>query len=149
MPAKIDYTGAVKRMNNGELATVIHYENSKNMTIQFEDGTIVTGVRKLHFDDGKVLNPNSFKNKHLGEVNIEVKIVEESFTSGTSYLDGELPTQIYYNKTRRITRGQFKSNTGLIINADVNAAYQIIKKCPTLKQIPVKTGEKVTKLKVA
>ena len=82
-------------------------------------------------------------------VNIEVKIVEESFTSGTSYLDEELPTQIYYDKTRRITRGQFKSNIGLIINADVNAAYQIIKKYPTLKQIPVKIGEKVTKLKVA
>ena len=82
-------------------------------------------------------------------VGIEVKIVEESFTSGTSYLDGELPIQNNYNKARRITRGQFKSNTGLIINADVNAAYQIIKKCPTLKQIPVKIGEKVTKLKVA
>lgn len=82
-------------------------------------------------------------------VGIEVKTVEESFTSGTSYLDGELPIQNNYNKARRITRGQFKSNTGLIINADVNAAYQIIKKCPTLKQIPIKTGEKVTKLKVA
>ena len=55
----------------------------------------------------------------------------------------------YYDKARRITRGQFKSNSGVIINADVNAAYQIIKKCLTSKQISVKTGEKVTKLKVA
>lgn len=81
-------------------------------------------------------------------VGIEVKIVEERFTSGTSYLDGELPTQIYYNKARRITRGQFRSNTGLIINADVNAAYQIIKKSPKVN-LPIYTGEVVTRLKVA
>ena len=79
---------------------------------------------------------------------IEVKTVEESFTSGTSYLDGELPIQNNYNKARRITRGQFKSNTGLIINADVNAAYQIIKKSPKVN-LPIYTGEVVTRLKVA
>ncbi len=79
---------------------------------------------------------------------IKVETVEESYTSGTSYLDGELPTQDNYNKSRRITRGQFKSNTGLIINADVNAAYQIIKKSPKVN-LPIYTGEVVTRLKVA
>ena len=33
-----------------------------------------------------------------------------------------------YNKTRRIHRGLFVSNNGTKINADVNGAYQIMKK---------------------
>ena len=33
-----------------------------------------------------------------------------------------------YDKSRRIKRGLFKSNKGILINADVNGAYQIIKK---------------------
>lgn len=52
---------------------------------------------------------------------------EESYTSGTSFLDGELPTKENYNKKRRVKRGLFKSNKGLI-NADVNGSLQIIKK---------------------
>lgn len=59
---------------------------------------------------------------------IRVVAVEESYTSGTSYLDKELPVKESYNKKRRKTRGLFISNTGEKINADVNAAYQIIKK---------------------
>ena len=81
-------------------------------------------------------------------VGIDVEIVEESYTSGTSYLDDELPTQYCYNKARRITRGQFKSNGGVIINADVNAAYQIIKKCRGIV-VPMKHQEKVVQLNVA
>jgi hypothetical protein len=41
MPARIDYKGTCKRMNNGQLATVIEYKDSKHMTVQFEDGTTV------------------------------------------------------------------------------------------------------------
>lgn len=52
---------------------------------------------------------------------------EESYTSGTSFLDGELPCKEYYNKKRRVKRGLFKSNKGLI-NSDVNGSLQIIKK---------------------
>ena len=55
-------------------------------------------------------------------------ITEESYTSGTSFLDNELPTKSNYNKNRRIKRGLFKSNSGKLINADVNASYQILKK---------------------
>ena len=59
---------------------------------------------------------------------IRVIITEESYTSGTSFLDGELPTKDVYNKARRIHRGLFRSNQGVFINADVNAGYQIMKK---------------------
>ena len=59
---------------------------------------------------------------------IRVIYIEESYTSGTSFIDGELPVKEFYNKKRRIHRGLFKSNQGTFINADVNAGYQIMKK---------------------
>ena len=62
------------------------------------------------------------------EVGIELILTEESYTSGTSFLDDELPTKDNYDISRRIKRGLFKSNDGRLINADVNAAYQIMKK---------------------
>lgn len=61
-------------------------------------------------------------------VGINVIITEESYTSGTSFLDKELPIKENYDKTRRKYRGLFVSNTGIKINADVNGAYQIMKK---------------------
>lgn len=67
-----------------------------------------------------------YKGKKNG---INVIAVEESYTSGTSSLDDELPVQENYCKQRRRTRGTFTSNDFIDINADVNAAYQIMKKC--------------------
>ena len=54
--------------------------------------------------------------------------VNESYTSGTSFLDNELPTKTFYNKERRRFRGLFLSNDLKRINADVNASFQIMKK---------------------
>ena len=54
--------------------------------------------------------------------------VNESYTSGTSFLDNELPTKDFYNKERRKLRGLFLSNNSKRINADVNASFQIMKK---------------------
>lgn len=62
------------------------------------------------------------------EVGIQVILTEESYTSGTSFLDDELPIKENYNRNRRVKRGLFKSNDGRLINADVNGAYQIMKK---------------------
>ena len=59
---------------------------------------------------------------------IEFIQVEESYTSGTSFLDDELPTKDFYNSKRRKFRGLFISNNLKRINADVNASFQIMKK---------------------
>lgn len=56
---------------------------------------------------------------------------EESYTSGTSFLDNELPTKEFYDKSRRKRRGLFLSNESKRINADVNASFQIMKKIYT------------------
>ena len=54
--------------------------------------------------------------------------IDESYTSGTSFLDHEHPDKYNYDKSRRVFRGLFKSNSGLLINSDVNGSLQIMKK---------------------
>lgn len=70
---------------------------------------------------------NQIKYKALLE-GIEVIVTEEKYTSGTSFIDNEMPTKKFYNKKRRIYRGLFKSNSGVLINADINGACQILRK---------------------
>lgn len=67
----------------------------------------------------------AYKCKNNGIKFIET---EEAYTSGTSFLDNEDPIKENYNKERRVYRGLFVSNDGKKINADVNGAYQIMKK---------------------
>ena len=61
------------------------------------------------------------------EASINFIVTEESYTSGTSFMDNELPIEENYNIKRRKKRGLFYSDKG-IINADVNASLQIMKK---------------------
>ncbi|MGV9141872.1 MAG: RNA-guided endonuclease InsQ/TnpB family protein [Promethearchaeota archaeon] len=64
---------------------------------------------------------------------IKVEVTEESYTSKCSFLDGdELPDE-YDGKDRewsgrRIKRGLYKASDGTLINADLNGAYNIIRK---------------------
>ena len=60
------------------------------------------------------------------KVGIKMILINESYTSGCSCLDGEKVGKSFYNKKRRISRGMFKSNQGILINADVNGAYNIL-----------------------
>ena len=62
------------------------------------------------------------------DAGIKVVLTEESYTSGTSFLDDELPTKDFYNKKRRVHRRLFVANDGRKINADINGAFQIMKK---------------------
>ena len=55
-------------------------------------------------------------------------LTEETYTSGTSFLDNELPIKENYNKSRRIKRGLFKTKDGRYLNSDINGSYQILKK---------------------
>lgn len=71
------------------------------------------------------INKIIYKAENVG---INVILTEESYTSGTSFLDGELPCKENYNKCRRIKRGLFKSNSGQLINSDINGSLQIMKK---------------------
>ncbi len=67
------------------------------------------------------------------EHGMAVITTEESYTSGTSFIDNEEPVKENYNKSRRVHRGLFVSDSGIAINADLNGAYQILKKVVPIK----------------
>ena len=73
----------------------------------------------------KLIEKIIYKARNVG---INIILTEESYTSGTSFLDEESPKKEFYNKKRRLHRGLFISNHSVQINADVNAACQIMKK---------------------
>ena len=148
---------------NRKIKDYMHKASRKivNLAVSSNVGLIVIGAnqgwkQKVHM--GNVTNQNFVSIPYKTLINmieykarlegIEVKTVRESYTSGTSYLDGEIPDAAYYDRNRRIRRGLFRSNTGICINADVNAAYQIIK-LGSIREVRIKEREQITKLKVA
>lgn len=59
---------------------------------------------------------------------INVQFQEEAYTSKTSFLDMEPIKKQETYQGKRIKRGLFKSKNGTIINADLNGAYNILRK---------------------
>ena len=62
------------------------------------------------------------------KVGIKVVMINESYTSGCSCIDDYEVSKECYNKKRRKKRGNFVTNNGFNINADVNGAYNILRK---------------------
>ena len=68
------------------------------------------------------------------EIGVKVIVSEESYTSKASFIDNDfIPTYgVNDNKAtfsgKRICRGMYKSKKGTLINADVNGAYNILRK---------------------
>ncbi len=60
------------------------------------------------------------------EHGIIVERIEEEYTSKCSFLDNEYPQKRARYQGRRTNRGLFQSSTGILINADVNGAYNIL-----------------------
>lgn len=71
-----------------------------------------------------LLGQLQYKCENAGIKYIEVN---ETYTSGTSYLDNEAPIKENYNKERRVQRGLFQAKN-MLINADVNGSLQIMRK---------------------
>lgn len=72
-----------------------------------------------------LLNQIKYKAELQG---IQVIVTEESYTSKCSFLDNE-PLQKHENyQGSRIKRGFFQSATGKLINADINGAFNILRK---------------------
>jgi putative transposase len=104
-------------------------------------GTIVIGYnhnwkQKCHF--GKRNNQNFVTIPYYkliqqleykaDEQGIMVIKQEESYSSKSSFLDNEPIEHHAKYLGKRISRGLFKSHKGIIINADVNGAFNILKK---------------------
>lgn len=148
-----DKTNNTKQKTTKRMQSV--YKNLKNYQTNFEHhiskyvvdyalnnniNTIVVGYNKSWKSESNIGKSNLLFQKisytgllHKLKYKCELQglnyiEVEESYTSGTSFLDLEEPIKANYNKSRRIYRGLFKSNTGKLINSDVNSSYQILKK---------------------
>lgn len=59
---------------------------------------------------------------------ISVIMQNEAYTSGCSAIDLEDVNKLNYNKNRRIERGLFLSNLGILVNSDVNGSLNILRK---------------------
>ena len=59
--------GECQKMNCGMMATIIAYQSSADIDIQFKDGTIIQHRTYAEFKKGNIANPNSFKAKRIGE----------------------------------------------------------------------------------
>ena len=142
----LDYTNRMNKLTikrNNKITDLIH--KASRRVIEYASScdvnTIVIGNNKDWKRESKMskkinqtfvgiphqtlINQIIYKAENEG---IRVVITEESYTSGTSFLDNELPIKENYNKSRRVHRGLFKSDKGKLINADVNGSYQIMRK---------------------
>ena len=50
--------GAVQIAQNGQTMKIIEYIDNKNITVEFEDGTIVKNKQLVNFKNGTIRNPN-------------------------------------------------------------------------------------------
>jgi putative transposase len=73
----------------------------------------------------KLIQMIQYKSEELG---IDVIVNEESYTSKCSFLDNESICKHEEYAGKRIKRGLFRSSNGTLINADLNGAYNIIRK---------------------
>ena len=119
--------------------TYIHKCSSKTIKIALENNcnTIVIGDFKGIKRNKKhmkyfatipyttLINQIKYKAKKVG---IKVVMINESYTSGCSCIDDYEISKKCYNKKRRKKRGNFVTNNGFNINADVNGAYNILRK---------------------
>lgn len=77
----------------------------------------------------KLINQLIYKGEDMA---INVVVIEEAYTSKASFIDNDiLPSKFgeYEFSGKRIKRGLYKSKEGILINADVNGSYNILRKC--------------------
>lgn len=142
----LDYTDRINKLTvkrNNRINDYMHKASKYiiEYAVNYNINTIVIGNNKKWKQNSsmnKIVNQSfvGIPHRRLIEmitykaetVGINIVVNEESYTSGTSFLDNEEPIKENYNKNRRVHRGLFVSNDGTKINADVNGSYQIIKK---------------------
>jgi len=128
---------------NNKINTIFHRisRNVIEYCIKNNIGTIVIGYNngwKQKIDIGKKNNQNFVQIPLLKLIKqieykaqlkgISVLTIDEAYTSKCSFLDNESIEKHEKYVGKRIKRGLFRTSNGTIINADVNAGYNIIKK---------------------
>ena len=134
------------RLTNKRNRKIAHYLHNASKTvidllIREQIGTLIIGKNdqwKQHITLGKRTNQNFEQIPHARFIDmltykatlvgIQVIVTEESYTSKCSFLDRENLCKHEHSMGKRIKRGMFRSQFGTLINADVNGAYNIIRK---------------------
>ncbi len=135
--------GILLSKRNNKIQDIFHKVSCKVITycIQHDIGTIVIGYNegwKQGLALGKRNNQNftqvpfakliqmvAYKAQLVG---IQVMTHEEGYTSKCSFPDGESIEKHDTYSGRRIKRGLFRTARGIVINADVNAGFNILRK---------------------
>ena len=148
---------------NKSVKTIIGY------CVQNDIGTIVISYNptiQLKSNIGKINNQN-FVNIPIGNIreklqyqcernNIKLIEQEESYTSKADFFANDIiPIYKVGDKTlhkfsgKRISRGQYKSKTGVILNADVNGALNILRKSNVLVDFNLNKVIQPQRIKIA
>ena len=148
---------------NKSVKTIIDY------CVQNNIGNIVIGYNPTiqnKSNMGKTNNQN-FVNIPFGNIreklqyqcdrnNIKLIEQEESYTSKADFLANDnIPNYKVGDKTLykfsgiRISRGQYKSSTGIILNADINGALNIMRKANIIPALSVRIIEQPKRLRIA
>ncbi len=153
---KLGYTGTTKRIErntnkrNRRIDHYLHTASSRIIDLLVKEGigVLVIGKNdgwKNEAKMGKRTNQNFVQIPHARFiamltykaelVGIRVQITEESYTSKASFLDRDpLPVRKPNDETtytfsgKRVKRGLYSASSGREINADINGAYNIIRK---------------------
>jgi putative transposase len=123
-------------VERGIQEVVIGYNEQWKQGVHFWKKTTQMFVTFPFLQIIKILN---YKGAERG---INVETIPEQYTSKCSFLDNEFPQHHAKYVGRRITRGLFRSTHGHLINADVNAAYNILMKSDP-KSVPQRTANGV------
>lgn len=153
---QLGHSGTTKRMEhltttrNRRIDHYLHTASKRiiKLLVQEGIGTLVIGKNdgwKQEVEMGKRNNQTFVQIPHARFiqmltykarlVGIRVEVTEESYTSKASFLDRDpLPVRTNGNKEKysfsgkRVERGLYRASNGQYINADVNGAYNIIRK---------------------
>lgn len=148
---------------NKSVKTIIDY------CVQNNIGNIVIGYNptiQIKSNLGKANNQN-FVNIPIGNIreklqyqcernNINFMEQEESYTSKADFLSNDnIPKYKVGDKTlykfsgKRISRGQYKSNAGVILNADVNGALNIMRKANVIPALSISKVIQPQRIRIA
>ena len=140
---KSRYKSNITNKRNNRINDYLHKITTYivNQAVSNHIGTIVVGYNKEWKQDTNIgsTNNQNFVNipfyKFISMLDYKCKLkgiifktITEEYTSKCSFVDDEEIAKHITYAGRRINRELFKTKKGIIINADVNGAYNILKK---------------------
>ena len=140
---KSRYKSNITNKRNNRINDYLHKITTYivNQAVSNHIGTIVVGYNKEWKQDTNIgsINNQNFVNipfyKFISMLDYKCKLkgiifkrITEEYTSKCSFVDDEEIAKHTTYAGRRINRELFKTKKGIIINADVNGAYNILKK---------------------